>query len=150
MDEENRIRISENLGLNRKLSQNRTVSVSPEARDPARSHLFPGPSLIVVAAAAAVVAPFLFLGNPSGHDFDFHLNTWMEVLGQWKQGIVYPRWAALANWGYGDTRFIFYPPASWVLGAALGAIMPWKAVPGAYVWLALTLSGCSMFLLARE
>jgi hypothetical protein len=32
----------------------------------------------------------------------------------------------------------------------LGALLPWKAVPGAYVWLALTLSGCSMFLLARR
>jgi hypothetical protein len=106
--------------------------------------------LIIVAVATAVVTPLLFLGNPSGHDFEFHLNNWIEVLGQWKQGIVYPRWAALAQWGYGDARFIFYPPMSWTVGAALGAILPWKAVPGAYVWLALTLSGCSMFLLARE
>ena len=34
------------------------------------------------------------------------------------------------------------------LGAALGALLPWKAVPGVYMWLALTLSGCSMFFLA--
>jgi len=74
----------------------------------------------------------------------------MEVLGQWKQGILYPRWAALAQYGYGEARFIFYPPASWTLGAALGALLPWKIVPGVYVWLALTLSGCSMFLLARR
>lgn len=120
------------------------------ARNPAQNSLFPWPLLIILAAATAVVAPFLFLGNPSGHDFEFHLNTWIEVLGQWKQGLVYPRWAALANWGYGDARFIFYPPVSWMAGAALGAILPWKAVPGAYVWLALTLSGCSMFLLARQ
>jgi hypothetical protein len=39
---------------------------------------------------------------------------------------------------------------SWTLGAALGALLPWKAVPGAYIWLALTLSGFSMFLLARR
>jgi len=32
----------------------------------------------------------------------------------------------------------------------LGALLPWKTVPGAYVWLALTLSGCSMFLVARR
>jgi hypothetical protein len=108
------------------------------------------PLLTVMAAAFLAILPFFFLGNPSGHDFEFHVNSWMEVLGQWRQGILYPRWAALAQYGYGEARFIFYPPASWTLGAALGALLPWKAVPGAYVWLALTLSGCSMFLLGRR
>ncbi|HWY56245.1 MAG TPA: 6-pyruvoyl-tetrahydropterin synthase-related protein [Terriglobales bacterium] len=108
------------------------------------------PLLIVMATAFLVILPFFFLGNPSGHDFEFHVNSWMEVLGQWRQGILYPRWAALAHYGYGEARFIFYPPVSWTLGAALGAMLPWKTVPGVYVWLALTLSGCSMFLLARR
>jgi hypothetical protein len=103
-----------------------------------------------MAVSFLVIVPFFFLGNPSGHDFEFHVNSWMEVLGQWNQGIVYPRWAALSQYGYGEARFIFYPPASWTLGAALGALLPWKAVPGAYVWLALTFSGCSMYLLARR
>src|SRR3984957_3162065 len=119
------------------------------ARDTA-TPIFPTPLLIVAATAFLVVLPFLFLGNPSGHDFEFHVNSWMEVVGQWRQGIVYPRWAALAQYGYGEARFIFYPPASWTLGAALGALLPWKAVPGVYVWLALTLSGCSMFLLSGQ
>ena len=122
---------------------------SPLVR-PHGNSLFPWAILVIMAVAFAVVLPFAFRGNPSGHDFEFHINSWMEVLSQWKHGIVYPRWAALAHYGYGEARFIFYPPASWMLGAALGAILPWKAVPGAYVWLALTLSGCSMFLLARR
>jgi 6-pyruvoyl-tetrahydropterin synthase related domain len=107
------------------------------------------PLLVVMAASFAVILPFFFLGSPSGHDFEFHVNSWMEVLGQWKLGIIYPRWAALAQYSYGEARFVFYPPVSWTLGAALGALLPWWAVPGAYVWLALTLSGCSMFVLAR-
>lgn len=76
--------------------------------------------------------------------------SWMEVLSQWRQGIVYPRWDALAHWGYGEARFLFYPPASWTLGAALGAILPWKLAPGAYCWIALTLAGLSMYRLARQ
>jgi 6-pyruvoyl-tetrahydropterin synthase related domain len=106
--------------------------------------------LIIAGAALVVVLPFLFLGIPSGHDFEFHMNSWMEVLSQWKQGIVIPRWAALAHYGYGEARFVFYPPFSWILGAVLGAVLPWKLVPGAYIWLVLTLSGCSMFVLARS
>ncbi|HTE91057.1 MAG TPA: 6-pyruvoyl-tetrahydropterin synthase-related protein, partial [Terriglobales bacterium] len=103
-----------------------------------------------MAVAFAVILPFAFWGLPSGHDFEFHVNSWMEVLRQWKHGIIYPRWAALAHYGYGEARFIFYPPASWMLGATLGALLPWKVVPGTYVWIVLTLSGCSMFLLARS
>jgi len=74
----------------------------------------------------------------------------MEVLGQWKDGIAYPRWAALAHWGYGEARFLFYPPASWTLGAALGAALPWKIVPGAFCWIVLMFAGAAMYRLARE
>jgi len=76
--------------------------------------------------------------------------SWMEILDQWKHGIVYPRWAALAHWGYGEARFLFYPPASWTLGAALGAVLPWKIVPGAYCWIVLMLAGTAMYRLAQR
>ncbi|MFZ0954610.1 MAG: 6-pyruvoyl-tetrahydropterin synthase-related protein [Candidatus Sulfotelmatobacter sp.] len=104
----------------------------------------------IAVAAFVVEIPFLFLGTPSGHDVEFHLYSWLEVLSQWKQGIVYSRWAALANFAYGEPRFIFYPPASWALGAALSAIFPWTLAPSIYIWLALLGAGVSMFLLARQ
>ncbi len=104
----------------------------------------------IAVAAFVVEIPFFFLGTPSGHDVEFHLYSWLEVLSQWKQGIVYPRWAALANFAYGEPRFIFYPPASWALGAALSAIFPWTLAASIYIWLALLAAGVSMFLLARQ
>jgi hypothetical protein len=106
--------------------------------------------LIISSIAFAVVLPFAWLGNASGHDFEFHMYSWIEVLSQWKQGIPYPRWAALSHWGYGEARFLFYPPASWHLGAMIGAVLPWNMASGAYICVALTLAGASMFLLARR
>jgi hypothetical protein len=103
-----------------------------------------------MGCSLAVVVPFCFWGNPSGHDFEFHMFSWMEVAGQWKAGIMYPRWAALSHWAYGEARFLFYPPLSWNLGALLGSFVPWVVAPAVYIWLALTAAGSSMFLLARR
>ncbi|HKQ88306.1 MAG TPA: 6-pyruvoyl-tetrahydropterin synthase-related protein [Candidatus Acidoferrales bacterium] len=103
-----------------------------------------------MATATAVISPFFFLGNPSGHDIQFHLSSWMDVSRQWHEGILFPRWSEWANWGYGEPRFIFYPPVSWLLGALFGSILPWKMVEGAMIWLTLVIAGFSMWTFARE
>jgi hypothetical protein len=108
------------------------------------------PLLSIALAVFAVEVPFFFFGMPSGHDFEFHLYSWLDALSQWKQGIFYPRWAALAHFAYGEPRFIFYPPASWTLGAALSAIFPFTWASNIYIWLVLAGAGASMFLLARR
>lgn len=105
---------------------------------------------IVSFIALALVVPFLHFGIPSGHDFEFHFHSWLDVADDWRSGLMYPHWAALEHYDYGEARFIFYPPLSWSLGTALGLVLPWKLVPAAYIWVALTLSGGSMFLLARQ
>lgn len=106
--------------------------------------------LAIMAVASAVVLPSLFLGHFSGHDFEFHVASWMDVSRQWHEGVWFPRWSAWANYGFGEPRFVFYPPVSWLLGAALGQALPWRAVPGAMTWIGVVFAAVSMLRLARE
>lgn len=108
------------------------------------------PFVAIASIVFAIEIPFVFFGTPSGHDVEFHLYSWLEVLSQWKHGILYPRWAALAHFAYGEPRFVFYPPASWTLGSVISAVFPWSVASPIYIWIVLVMAGLSMFLLARR
>ena len=127
------------------------VSSSAAERPGNNSHRrrFIGPSVILIAAAVAL-APQIIRGNSCGHDFDFHLVSWFDAFNAWRHGLVYPHWAASANYGAGEPRFVFYSPLTWMLGAALAAIMPWPAVPVAMTFLLLAGTGLATRALARE
>ena len=106
-------------------------------------------SAIILGAAAIAVMPLLIKGPSCGDDFGFHLISWVEALESWRHGVVYPHWATTPNWGAGEPRFVFYPPFSWMLGAALGAILPWRLVPVALTFLMLAACGLGTRALGR-
>ncbi len=116
---------------------------------PLRGWLPIGPAVILVAAMVAV-APLLVRGDSCGHDFDFHLVSWFDALNSWRHGIVYPHWTASANYGAGEPRFVFYSPLTWMMGAALGIVLPWTLVPVALTFLLLAGTGLAVRALGRE
>ena len=115
--------------------------------------------LLIATLALFLVHPLIVHGCSCGHDFDFHLLSWFEAATQISHGTLHPHWAYTPAWDAGEPRFVFYPPASWYLGALLGLAFThlphiseaaaWSAVPICFTWIALTLSGLTMFRLAR-
>ncbi len=109
----------------------------------------------MLASVGIVLLPLAWRGPSCGHDFDFHLESWLEVVRQWHQafsggGAFYPHWVGSANYGAGEPRFVFYPPLSWALGALLGLLLPWTWAPLAFTLLALLAMAASFFHMARE
>jgi hypothetical protein len=114
-----------------------------------RSRRVLGPLLIVLAALVAV-APQFVRGSSCGHDFDAHLVSWLDCVNAWRHGIAYPHWTPSANYGAGEPRFVFYPPLTWMLGAALDVLLPWTWAPIAFTFLVLAATGMATRALALE
>jgi hypothetical protein len=116
-------------------------------------------ALLIPLAALIAAMPLVRHGCSCGHDFDFHLLSWMEAARQFNHGNLHPHWAFTPAFNAGEPRFVFYPPISWVLGALLGLLLThlpgvseaagWNAAPILFTCIALTLSGFTMHRLAR-
>ncbi len=108
------------------------------------------PAVVCAIAAFVVVLPLLVQGCSCGHDFDFHVLSWMEAASQWQHGVVKPVWAFTPAYNAGEPRLLFYPPLSWATGALTGLFLPWTFAPIAFTWLVLFLSGMTMHRLLRR
>ena len=111
---------------------------------PQRVHRF-----LIPLAAIFCILPILLTGPSCGHDFDFHVLSWLEAASQFAQ-LHYPQWAYTPAFNAGEPRFLFYPPLSWLIGALLGSIFPWTLVPAAFTFLCLTLAGVTAYRLASR
>ena len=116
--------------------------------------------VLIPLAALVAVFPLIVKGCSCGHDFDFHLLSWLEAARQFGQGTLRPHWAFTPAYNAGEPRFVFYPPLSWMLGSLLELLLAhlsrvtevqaWAAAPILYTWVALTAAGLTMHRLARE
>ena len=89
-------------------------------------------------------------GPSCGHDFDFHLVSWIDASRSWRQGIWYPHWTPTPNFTAGEPRFVFYPPLTWMLGALLSTFVPWRYLSQVIVFLLLAGTGIATRALARQ
>jgi len=110
----------------------------------------PARLLLLPFAAFLVVLPLILNGCSCGHDFSFHVGSWLDASSQIRHGILLPRWTISAAWNSGEPRFLFYPPLSWLLGAVLTLIFTPAAAPILFTWIALTAAAFTMHRLARD
>ena len=128
-------------------SENVSESGVPEKSPSSKRYL--GPAIICIAALVAI-SPEMTRGTSCGHDFDFHLASWFDAQAAWRHRLFYPHWAPSPNYFAGEPRFVFYPPLTWMLGAACGLILKWKFVEATITFLFLALAGLATRLLARH
>lgn len=105
--------------------------------------------LLLLVALIAVLPLFVF-GCSCGHDFDFHIQSWLEAKRQLLHGTLRPHWVFSAAYNAGEPRFVFYPPLSWTLGELLALFVPVTQLPAIYTLVVFALAGQTMYLLARE
>ena len=106
------------------------------------------PRWILLPVLALLPLLFFCIVGYGGHDYRFHVTSWMELHNAWSAREWALGWSQWSQYGFGEPRFCFYPPISLLIGTALTFLMPLRFVPAAVVWLVLSLSGLSMYFAA--
>ena len=117
---------------------------------------------VVLVLALTAAAPFYFSRSeqsPGGarsrylittHDLWMHLHTMEQFDKDLRSGVIYPRWVADINHGYGILTLIYYPPGFYYLTSAIHAVVPdWLNTLFVLTALSLAASALALYSLAR-
>ncbi len=86
-----------------------------------------------------------------GWDISVHLFNAFQVSEGIKEGVLYPRWLALSNGGYGAPVTIFYSPLFYILTGGVNLIIPSLIISLKVVtFIGFLLSGITMYLFLRN
>ena len=79
-------------------------------------------SIIAILILTAIAINYKMIRDGiifNAHDILFHVQWLQHFSKQLSEGIIYPRWLAGMNYGYGSPTFVFYPPLFFYLGSFL-------------------------------
>ncbi|MGD1901200.1 MAG: hypothetical protein ACFB9N_03055 [Geitlerinemataceae cyanobacterium] len=84
-------------------------------------------ALLSLGIASIAIHWRFFLGEDIlGHDVMWH-TLWINHFSQHIQdGVIYPRWLAETNYGYGSPTFVFYPPLPYYFAFLFKGLANWS------------------------
>src|ERR1700730_7252324 len=78
--------------------------------------------LVLTAAAIILVLPIFLRGFLHGADIRTYTRWAYYFCDELREGVLYPRWLAGANRGYGSPVMFYYPPLTFYVVAAFNVV----------------------------
>ena len=115
----------------------------------ARRELAAGIGILILAGT--IMLPVFVQGFPAGFDAVRHYRWTSQFIDALRDGAIYPRWLPTANNGQGSPVPLYYPPLPFYVATAFSLVAgnTLRAI-SLSCWLALALSGLTMYLLSRS
>ncbi|MEO1123771.1 MAG: hypothetical protein AAFX95_06785 [Cyanobacteria bacterium J06639_16] len=106
---------------------------------------------LIILLALIINSRMLRYGVHGLGDIRWHM-TWIQHFhAQLAEGILYPRWLAGTNYGYGSPTFVFYPPFAYYIGSFFKAIgLNIEQAITAAITLAISTSGLAFYIYGRS
>ncbi|MBL8156254.1 MAG: hypothetical protein JNM70_18890 [Anaerolineae bacterium] len=96
---------------------------------------------VALALPLIVVTPLLVGNLPGTNDAELHLHRLISAALNWREGVIWGRWAPQLHFGYGYPIGNFYAPGWHILGGALVAL----GLPAVGVWLSVQAAGVLLY-----